>query len=132
MILPPGSHYSDMRKHEGRKDMKKRFLMAIALLSAILLTSACSGSVSPFQNLQSSESFSGFDSSVAESSQDDSSGSSSAESSANILSISACSFERSIRISLLASTTLIGSMNTVAPLAEVSWTRCTLSSSRLR
>ena len=70
-----------MRKHEGRKDMKKRFLMAIALLSAILLTSACSGSVSPFQNLQSSESFSGFDSSVAESSQDDSSGSSSAESS---------------------------------------------------
>ena len=45
------------------------------------------------------------------------------ESSSRIRAISSCSSDWSTRISLLASTTLMGSMNTVAPDAEVSWTR---------
>ena len=47
----------------------------------------------------------------------------SADKANNILSISAASFDFNIFIWLLASTTPIGSINTVAPLAEVSCTR---------
>ena len=45
-----------------------------------------------------------------------------ADSSASMRSISVCSLTSSIRSSLFASTTDIGSMKSVAPDAEVSWT----------